>query len=133
MFFDNIIFENKISKNDGILDATNGFLRGNMFINEYVPYKNYEIMKLVSNSDKGELLMKIYEYDFAINDLSLYLDLHPDDMGVYRLFKMYTEKQADCVRMYEKKFGPLELDSSDYECYMWEKGPWPFTGGKVDV
>ncbi len=133
MFFENIIFDNKNINNNEILNAKDGFLRGNMFRNEYVPYKQYNIARLVSNSDNGDLLMKIYEYNFALNDLSLYLDLHPDDMEVYELFKMYTEKENEYVSMYEKKFGPLELNHSDYSCYMWEKGPWPFTGGKVDV
>lgn len=133
MFFENIIFDKKIDYNDGILNAKDGFLRGNMFKNEYVPYKQYNVAKLVSNSEKGDLLMKIYEYDFALNDLSLYLDLHPDDNSVYELFKMYTEKEREYVKEYERKYGPLELNCSDYSSYMWEKGPWPFSGGKVDV
>lgn len=133
MFFENIIFDKKIDYNDGILNAKDGFLRGNMFKNEFVPYKQYNVAKLVSNSEKGELLMKIYEYDFALNDLSLYLDLHPDDNSVYDLFKMYTEKEREYVKEYERKYGPLELNCSDYSSYMWEKGPWPFSGGKVDV
>lgn len=133
MFFENIIFDNSINYNDEILNAKEGFLCGNMFKNEYVAYKQFKVANLVSNGDKGDLLMNIYKYDFALNDLSLYLDLHPDDKGVYELFKMYTEKERDYVKEYERKYGPLELNCSDYSCYMWEKGPWPFSGGKVDV
>lgn len=133
MFFENIIFDKKVDYNDGILDAREGFLRGNMYKNEYSPYKQYQPTKLVSNSEKGNLLMCIYEYDFALNDLSLYLDLHPEDGKVYDLFRMYTEKYREYVEAYEKKYGPLELDCSDYSSYMWGKGPWPFSGGKVDV
>ena len=78
-----------------------------------------------------QLILKIYEYNFALNDLSLYLDLNPDDKNVYSLFKKYTEEQRACVELYEKKYGPLELDDSDYSSYMWYKEPWPFVGGNV--
>ena len=33
------------------------------------------------------------------------------------------------VDMYEKKYGPMELDDSQYGNYMWDEGPWPFIGG----
>ena len=67
--------------------------------------------------------------DFALNDLSLYLDLHPDDNDVYELFKKYTEEETKYVDMYVKKYGPMELDDSPYNNYMWDEGPWPFIGG----
>ena len=50
----------------------------------YDSYKNYKAINLSSNSSKGNILLKIYQYDFALNDLSLYLDLHPEDKDVYK-------------------------------------------------
>ncbi len=134
MFFENIIFDmndNKNSMNPKIFNAKEGFMHGNMFKNEYEPYKNYKVAELVSSTEKGNLLLKIYEYDFALNDLSLYLDIHPEDKNLYNLFKKYTEEQRACIDMYEKKYGPLEINDSPYDSYMWEKGPWPFEGGNV--
>ena len=131
MFFEDIIFNVKNDNNVKLFDYEDGFKYGNMFKNEYDPYKNYKVVQLESNSDVGKLLLKIYEYDFALNDLSLYLDLHPEDMDVYKLFKKYTEEQRKYIDMYEKKYGPMELDSSDYSNYMWDEGPWPFVGGMV--
>ena len=104
-------------------------MKGNMFVNEYVPYKNYRVVKLEGKNEKDQLLLKIYEYDFAISDLGLYLDLHPEATNVYETFKKYTDEQRVCVDMYEKKYGPLELDESNYSTFMWEDGPWPFIGG----
>ena len=129
MFFDDIIFNVKNDDNVKLFDYKEGFMYGNMFKNEYDPYKNYKVTQLESNTEVGRLLLKIYEYDFALNDLSLYLDLHPEDMDVYKLFKKYTEEQKEYVDMYEKKYGPMELDNSSYSNYMWDEGPWPFIGG----
>ena len=133
MFFEDIIFKPKNNNMPALFDEKNGFMYGNMYKNEYVPYKNYKVSRVSTNTEKGDLLLKIYEYDFALNDLSLYLDLHPENDYVYDLFKEYTEKERNCVEVYEKKYGPLELNDSNYNDYMWVKGPWPFEGGKFNV
>lgn len=129
MFFDDILFNFKDDMKKNIYSEKEGFLKGNMFVNEYVPFKNYRVAMLEGKNDKEQLLLTIYQYDFAINDLSLYLDVHPEDMQIYESFKRYTEEQRKCIDIYEKKYGPLELDESDYSTYMWENGPWPFVGG----
>ena len=133
MFFDDIIFNIKDNDNKVLFDHEDGFMYGNMFRNEYDSYKNYRVAKLDSNTEIGKLLLKIYQYDFALNDLSLYLDLHPEDMDVYKIFKKYTEELREYVSLYEKKNGPMELDESNYNNYLWYEGPWPFIGGGFNV
>lgn len=133
MFFDDIIFNIKDNDNKVLFDHEDGFMYGNMFRNEYDSYKNYRVPKLDSNTEIGKLLLKIYQYDFALNDLSLYLDLHPEDMDVYKVFKKYTEELREYVDLYEKKNGPMELDESNYNNYLWYEGPWPFIGGGFNV
>ena len=133
MFFDDIIFNIKDNDNKVLFDHEDGFMYGNIFRNEYDSYKNYRVAKLDSNTEIGKLLLKIYQYDFALNDLSLYLDLHPEDMDVYKVFKKYTEELREYVDLYEKKNGPMELDESNYNNYLWYEGPWPFIGGGFNV
>lgn len=133
MFFDDIIFNIKDNDNKVLFNHEDGFMYGNMFRNEYDSYKNYRVAKLDSNTEIGKLLLKIYQYDFALNDLSLYLDLHPEDMDVYKVFKKYTEELREYVDLYEKKNGPMELDESNYNNYLWYEGPWPFIGGGFNV
>ena len=133
MFFEDVIFSIKDDNNVMLFDYDEGFIYGNMFKNEYDSYKNYKPVKLESNTEVGRLLLKIYQYDFAINDLSLYLDLHPENEGVYKTFKNYVEEQRKYVDIYEKKFGPLELDDTNYNSYIWYEGPWPFVGGGFNV
>ncbi len=133
MFFDDILFDTnvKMMNTPNLFNEKEGLMYGNMFRNEYDQYKNYHVTKINALTDKEELLLKIYEYDFALNDLSLYLDLHPDNDYVYNQFRKYTEESKKCIDLYEKKYGPLELCDSNYTSYMWEKGPWPFEGGNI--
>ena len=54
-------------------------------------------------------------------------------MDVYKVLKKYTEKLREYVDLYEKKNGPMELDESNYNNYLWYEGPWPFIGGGFNV
>ena len=130
MFFDEIYFEDNSKKLD-LFDINDGLLYGNMFKNEYKPYKNYKPIVSNSNDEKGNLLLRIYELDFAMNDLSLYLDLNPNDMTVYEIFKKYTEELNTLVKNYETKYGPMELCNSDYDSYQWVFSRLPFKGGNL--
>ncbi len=122
MFFEDVAFQLQSDP----FDYENGFQYGNMFPKEYIPYKNYDVPEVVPTSEKGDLLLKIYQYDFAVNDLSLYLDLNPNDSSIYSLFQKYTEELKMYIDVYESKYGPLELDHSDANEYMWYHNPWPW-------
>lgn len=133
MFFDDIIFTDnyEVKRNNNTFGVTEGFMLGNMFKDEYDAYKNYKVQRLNATNEKGALLLMIYEFDFAINDLSLKLDLNPNDKELYELFRKFTMEEKRLVTMYENKYGPLELCESDYENYEWYKGKWPFEGGNI--
>ena len=133
MFFDNLEY-NIFNKNKLDLFTTkDGFNLGNMFKDEYDGYKNYKVGKLDANGEKEKILLCIYEYDFALVDLGLYLDLHPEDMDAYNMFKKINDERKYYIDMYENKYGPLELDSTDYNSYEWFKSPWPFEGVDINV
>lgn len=131
LFDDNITFlsfvnldDNKYNSN--ILNSEEGFTIGNMFKNEYEPYKNYKPGVLKTNSEKLAELYKIMELSFAINDLNLYLDLNPQDEKVFNLLKSYLEKLCEYEKKYVKKYGPLEIaENTSYE-NEWIKNPWPW-------
>ncbi len=120
--------QNYDSKED-LLNSELGFRRGNMWNNEYVPYKNMEPVKVVPTSERESLLYKIMEIDFAINDLNLFLDLHPDNQRIYEVFKKYTEECIYLKDKYAKEFGPLTLENTSANTYEWIKNPWPWDKG----
>ncbi len=121
--------------NEKLVNSKEGFLRGNMFKDLYSPYKNMTYKPLKPTTENEVLLYKIMEVEFAVNDLNLYLDLHPEDMSMYETFKMYVK---ECIRLkdeYAKKYGPLTLDQTNANTYEWMKNPWPWdkTGGSMYV
>lgn len=132
MFFEDIIFENNYKdKQVELYTCNDGFWLGNMFKKEYKGFKNYKPTKIRAKNEKDDLLLRIYELDFAINDLSLYLDLHCDDLDVYKIFRGYVNEYNKLIEKYEIVYGPLELNQSEYQNYEWANGLWPFEG--VDI
>jgi hypothetical protein len=118
-----------------LVSETIGLIRGNMFSNDYIPYKNMQPQNIITKTEKEELMLKLYETDFALHDLNLYLDLHPEDNYMYEIFKKYTESYKYYKNTYEKKYGPIDLDDVTSNNYKWSENPWPWDkdGGTMYV
>ena len=122
----------KLETNSNLASVKDGFAKGNMFNDLYDPYKNYSYQELTANNKQEELLLEIMVLSFAINDLNLYLDLHPTDESMLRKFKDLTEKAYSKEMEYVKCYGPLEvMDSESLSKFEWINNPWPWenTGG----
>lgn len=122
----------KLDTNNNLASVKDGFAKGNMFNNIYDPYKNYRYQEVIANNKQEELLLEIMALSFAINDLNLYLDLHPTDESMLRKFKDLTEKAYSKEMEYVKCYGPLEvMDSESLSKFEWINNPWPWenTGG----
>lgn len=109
-----------------IYDETEGFEKGNMFVDLYDSYKNYEPKKIIPNNEREIMLTNILKLSFALNDLNLYLDVHPDDQEMYEVFKKYAIMYHNCVEQYEKKYQVLEAYHDVYGKYTWIDNPWPW-------
>ena len=72
---------------------------------------------------REEMMMKIRELDFAIIELGLYLDTHPDDSRALCLHKEYCKQVKDLIDKYQKVYGPLTIF---YPCnkWRWLEEPW---------
>ena len=123
------------NRNVNILSPMEGFLRGNMFQEEYEPYKNLTYFKLVPKDEKEKLLYQVMALSFAINDLNLYLDLHPDEKEVLALFKKFVSQEEELCKEYVKKYGPLEVNEVMGNKFNWVDSPWPWEnkGGSMYV
>ena len=77
---------------------------------------------------REEMMMKIRELDFAIIELSLYLDTHPEDRRALCLHNTYAREVKDLKDKYQKVYGPLTMD---YPCnkWRWLEEPWPWERG----
>ena len=121
--------------NSNILSAKEGFLRWNLFKNEYEPYKNMTYIDIKPKNDREAMLFNVMQYSFAINDLNLWLDLHPRDNSVLALFKEMVEEARKAKREYETKYGPLTVSHTKGNEFDWIDSPWPWEdlGGSMYV
>lgn len=126
MLYTDFNFEMFERPNLNTFEPKEGFNKGNMFINEYLPYKNYTPTILMPKNEKERILLNLYEYDFALNDLSLYLDLHPEDNYAYKMFQKYVNNYEIVKKEYESKYGPLVLTCDSSMDYKWNKNPFPW-------
>lgn len=110
------------------LDPTQGWMRGNLFANLYDPYKNYKPMELKPKNERETLLYQVMQYKFALTELNLYLDTHPNDTEMIRLFNQYQDIEKQMCDKYESMYGPLTLDSNylDKNKWVWKNSPWPW-------
>ena len=127
--FNTNIYDNK---SDETFEIDEGFVKGNLFKDEYIGYKDYKPAKIVAKNEQEELLLEIMALSFAINDLNIYLDLHPEDTEMLKRFKELTEKSCEKEMEYVKCYGPLEvMDNESINKFEWINNPWPWenTGG----
>lgn len=74
--------------------------------------------------NKAKLLRRVSELGFAMHELRLFLDTHPNDPEAQALFDKYRKKYDAVKDEYEKQFGPLTLNG--YNSDEWLKDPWPW-------
>ena len=81
-------------------------------------------------------LNQISMVGFAINDLTLYLDTHPDCKEGLKLFKELLAKRLELLADYANKYQPLTQLSMitgepEQSTYDWSEGPLPWEGGHI--
>lgn len=99
--------------------------KGNTFKNLYSKYKNYDDTMLKPDDEKDILFLHLQELDFIINDLNLYLDIHPDDKKMLNLFESYVKKYKNLKEDYTNLYGTLcVMDTKDN--FDWAKLNYPW-------
>ena len=87
-----------------------------------------ECERAVDCDARREMLQEIRCLEFAINELALYLDTHPDDQKALCLHRKYCKEVKDLKDKYQKVFGPLTIN---FPCnkWRWLEEPWPWERG----
>lgn len=132
MFFDDFNYVENLDLFTGKIINYNedGYIYGNMFKDEYIPYKDYKIYKLIPRNDMESLKLKIMEETFTINDLNLYLDIHPDDLDIYNKFKEHIKLLNKYKDEYQNLYGSICLNDESNK-YNWINSPWPWEDKNV--
>ena len=83
-----------------------------------------------SNQTRENMLEKIKCLNFAISELGLYLDTHPNDEKALCLHRKYCKEYRELTDKYQKVYGPLTIQ---FPCnkWRWLEEPWPWEGGNI--
>ena len=114
------------SNPNNLYDIYNGFIRGNMFPDLYNQYKITKPFDVRPMNEQAELLTKVDAYCFAAHDVALYLDTHPNDQEMIRLYDSLNGEVKKVTREYENKFGPLLKNGATGYPWTWNNSPWPW-------
>lgn len=98
-------------------------------------------IKQCSHSDdkeksREELMTKITALSFAINDLTLYLDTHPNCPNATPIFHDLMNQRLNLLAEFAQKYYPLTQSSIitgnlDNSKYGWDLGPMPWEGACI--
>ena len=106
-----------------------------MMQNNYRPPMNVNngtVSVTIQNSKpcKKELMEKINQYSFAMNEANLFLDTHPYDAEALAYFEKYRGLRVEAMMEYAKYYTPLAIDYavSDKTPWSWVIEPWPWEG-----
>lgn len=127
---------NDISRdNQELFSVKEGFMRGNMFRNEYKPYKNLTYLPLNPKTEREKKLYDLMGLSFAITDLNLYLDVYPNDQECFRILKQYISEEKKLKDEFARMYGPLTITQDTGNSYKWLENPWPWDneGGSMYV
>jgi spore coat protein JB len=66
-------------------------------------------------------------YSFAIDEIKLYLDTHPNCRNGLEYYHKYKKLYREAVDEYVRIYGPLTADSVESkDCWTWVNEPWPW-------
>lgn len=79
---------------------------------------------------RTELLNQIQQYDFAMQEASLYLNAYPNNQEALRYYHHYQALSKEAKKMYEEAYGPFTNRNNEMDHWTYVNGPWPWEGEK---
>lgn len=99
-----------------------GLKKGTLFPGLDLPFKNNIASREVANTPMGELMA----LGFAMSELGLYLDTHPNDLEALKLRNKYVKLYKEAQQAYEQQYGPISHATVMEGKYTWVHSPWPW-------
>lgn len=76
---------------------------------------------------RESMLLELMAVDFAVIELNLYLDTHPNDSRALDLYNLNVQKSNILREKYESIYGPLTARySKSANPWQWISNPWPW-------
>lgn len=80
-----------------------------------------------NNMNQNALLRKIQNYSFAVTDMLLFLDTHPEDKKAFKIYQGLVKEAKELINEYQEKFGPLDAFGAAMQSrFKWIDSPWPW-------
>ncbi len=116
------------NENTNLFDSSEAIKVGTIFKTLYKPYKGYTKVTLKGLNERQKLMLKIQEYKLACHDLSLYLDIYPNDEQAIMVREKYHKKLKETEEIYNKKYSPFSLNAMEINenPFPWSSKPFPW-------
>ncbi len=106
-------------------------LNMNFFDAEDIPCPFCDKPALTKAAEQEKALIEICKIGFALNDLTLYLDTHPDCQNGINLMKDLLQQRLDALAEFAKNHYPLTqlsivTGTPETKQYGWDEGPLPW-------
>ncbi len=87
------------------------------------------------NLSREQLLCKLNEVSFAVDDILLFLDTHPCHEEALCYYRDAAKLRRELMEEYEHCYGPLTIDDAVYHessswKWMTQPFPWQMEGGR---
>lgn len=82
-----------------------------------------------SSMSQERLLCYLNEVSFAVSDILLYLDTHPEDAQAMAFYRENVAARKEALKEYARRFGPLTIDTADdasSTSWEWIEKPFPW-------
>ena len=80
--------------------------------------------------EKEKLMKIITRASFAIDDVKLFLNTHPNCQEALDYYQKAKKMREKAWEEYTDNYGPLSAyDVADEDYWTWNKGPMPWEGG----
>lgn len=88
-----------------------------------------------NNESAARVKRELAQLSFAMDELRLFLDTHPEDEAALAASNEVRSKREAVVRQYERLVGPVNFYQAGGECsWDWLRAPWPWElEGQDDV
>lgn len=82
------------------------------------------------NRSPNQLKHAITLSSFALDDLALFLNTHPDCQDAIDLYDQQRTIRTQALRDYTEQYGPMTRYQVDTrQGWSWTETPWPWEGG----
>ena len=82
------------------------------------------------NRSPQQLMNTVQTASFALDDLGLFLNTHPDCREAVNFYNQQRELRNQAIREYTEFYGPItKYHVNTRQGWSWTETPWPWEGG----